>query len=50
MAASDTEAAWRRLKEVRTQMQRLARRHHPDDRERQARAASRLDDYHDLQG
>ena len=49
MATSDTEAAWRRLEEVRTQLQRLARRHHPDDRERQAHAAGRIDDYHDLQ-
>ena len=49
MATSDTEAAWRRLEEVRTQLQRLARRHHPDDRERQARAAGRVDDHHDLQ-
>ena len=49
MATSDTEAAWRRLEEARTQLQRLARRHQPDDRERQARAAGHIDDYHDLQ-
>ena len=49
MATSDTEAAWRRLEEVRTQLQRLVRRHEPDSRERQARAAGELDDYHDLQ-
>ena len=48
MATSDTEAAWRRREEVRTQLQRLARRHHPDDRERQAHSADRIDDYHDL--
>ena len=49
MATSDTEAAWRRLEEVRTQLQRLARRHHPDDLERQAHAAGDIDDYDDLQ-
>ena len=48
MATSDTEAAWRRLEVVRTQLQRLARRHHPDDRERQAHSAGLIDDYHNL--
>ena len=48
MATSDTEAAWRRLEVVRTQLQRLARRHHPDDRERQAHSAVLIDDYHNL--
>lgn len=48
MATSDTEAAWRRLEEVRTQLRRLIRRHHRDDRERQAQAAGDHDEYHDL--
>lgn len=48
MATSDTEAAWRRLEEVRTQLQRLVLRHTPHDRERQARVAGDRDDYHDL--
>ena len=49
MAISDTEAAWRRLEEVRTQLRRLVLRHTPHDRERQTQAAGDHDEYYDLQ-
>ena len=49
MATSDTEAAWRRLDEVRTHLQRLIRRYRPDDRERRAQAVGDHDDHDDLQ-
>ena len=48
MATSDTEAAWRRLQEVRTHLQRLVRRHRPDDRERRAQTAGHHDEHDDL--
>ena len=43
MATSDTEDAWRRLDEVRTHLQRLIRRHHPDHIERSASAGYAAD-------
>ena len=42
MAASDTDAAFRRLDETRRQLLRIIRRHHPDHSERQAEAAGDL--------
>ena len=49
MATSDTEDAWRRLDEVRTHLQRLIRRHHPDHIERSASAAGEDDSRYDHQ-
>lgn len=43
MAASDTDAAFRRLDETRRQLLRIVRHHLPDHSERQAEAASDLD-------
>ena len=48
MAVSDTEAAFRRLREANRQLNRLAGAHRPDTRERQAAAAGDEDLHHEL--
>ncbi len=48
MAESDTEAAWLRLEETRTHLDRLATTHTPSDRERAAAAAGDSEQHHRL--
>ena len=49
MAASDTEAAFRRLREAHRQINRLAEFHRPGAREQQAAAVGDEETYHELQ-
>ena len=48
MATSDTEAAYRRLKEAHRQLRRIARLHGPDGRERLASGAGDADEHYQL--